>query len=256
MFAHLSDMKADAENGILRTSAFFTLAEQRRVRTWLGSHSGALIWGGYENAERARVYFLPDFIDAQVLDEGMSVGRMLTEYGYDDPTAILKITASGFRELSHRDYMGSVLSLGIERDVIGDIVVADKYSAYLFCDSAILPFILDNLKKVANDAVKITPVESVPSNFGQREYKVIKDTVASGRFDAIVACVCSLSRENAKKLVSSGMCELNFEVESAPDAELDAGDIFSIRGYGRYKLQSYDGENRRGRCRITVYKYV
>ncbi len=256
LYARLSDLYKRAESGALAVSPFYSPAELVKVRRWTaqrGCGGSAVIYGGYASAERARVYFLPDYI---TLDAEDNVSRILSEYGYSDPTLMLKISGSGFRELSHRDYMGSVLSLGIERDVIGDIVTDGKYCAYIFCECGIAPYIKENLKKVANDTVKITECEMPQGEFGTRQVEVIHETVASGRFDAVISAVCNLSRDASKKLVESGMCELNHELASSVSSELCAGDVFSIRGKGKYKLASVDGENRRGRLRITVHKRI
>ncbi len=255
LYARLSDMEKDADKGIFRVSGFFSLAQLCKVKRWLASEGGRAnvrIYGGYENAERARVYFFPDYMAG----EGSSPSVLLGDYGYEDPTAVLKISASGFRALTHRDFMGSILSLGIERDVIGDIVVTDEYTAYVFCCRTISDFIISGLKKVANDAVKVEECEAPGGEFGERKFEQIRDTVASCRLDAVVAAVCNLSRDAAKKLVCSGICELNYEQCGTPDTELKLGDVFSVRGKGKYKLHSLDGENARGRLRITVHKYI
>lgn len=256
LYARLADMAEDCSRGIFRAGPFFSLSELQKVKAWLSREErgiNARIFGGYCNAERARVYFLPDYMSTE---EDVHPSDVISEYGYEEPTAMLKITASGFRSLTHRDFMGSLLSLGIERDVVGDIVIDGDFCAYVFCDIGIAAFICDNLTKVANDAVKVS-VEPLPrTEFGARRFETIHETVMSGRLDAIVGAVCNLSREISKKLVLSGMCELNHECEQSPDRELKAGDVFSVRGYGKYKLSSYDGENRRGRQRITVQKYI
>ena len=255
LYAHLRDLREDADKGMLRASGFYTPGELVLVRRWIASAGcpRVLVYGGYEYAERARVYFLPEYME---YSQGESIAAQLADYGYDDPTVVLCIRASGFRSLSHRDFMGSVLSLGIERSTVGDIVCVSGDCAYLFCDRAISGYICDNLKKVANDAV-IVQVSCVPEGrFGERQYTEIRDTVASLRMDAIVASACNISREAAKKTVTSGLCELNWETVDTPDAEVSAGDVFSIRGKGKYTLYRIDGENARGRLRIVIHKYT
>ena len=253
--AHLQDMAEDADRGIFRVSGFFSPAELVHVRRWIaaGRHTCAHVFGGYANAERARVYFLPDYMTAE---DGESISRILAGYGYEDPTVILRIEGSGFRALSHRDFMGSVLSLGIERSVVGDIVADGQFAAYIFCDRTIADFICENLTKIANDAARVREAPLPDGSFGEREYREIRDTVASLRLDAIVASACNLSRENAKKTVTGGLCELNHEQTVSPDAEVTVGDVFSVRGCGKYRLASLGGENARGRQRICIHKYV
>ena len=255
LFAHLQDMADGAEKGIFRVSGFFSPAELVHVRRWIASSGNtcAHVHGGYSNAERARVYFLPEYMTAE---DGADLSQTLSDYGYDDPTVILRIEGSGFRELSHRDFMGSVLSLGIERSVIGDIVADGRFAAYMFCDRAIAGFVCENLTKIANDAAHVIVTSLPEGQFGEREYREIRDTVASLRLDAVVASACNLSRESAKRAVTGGMCELNHEQTLSPDAEISVGDVFSVRGCGKFRLASLGGENARGRLRICIHKYV
>ncbi len=255
LYARLSDLFERAEKGVVSVSPFYSPAELVSVRRWIsrvGAGERAVIYGGYEGCERARVYFLPDYITPE---PERSISDVISDFGYAEPTVMLKITGSGFRELSHRDFMGSLLSLGIERDVIGDIVCESSRAACVFCDSAIAPYIKENLTKVANDTVKISESPLPRGSFGEREYEALHETVASCRLDSVVAAVCNLSRETAKKAVQGGLCSLNHETVCTPDALLCAGDVFSVRGKGKYTLASCDGENRRGRLRITVHKY-
>ncbi len=256
LYAHLTDLYGRSESGQLCVSRFYSPAELVYVRRWLSracARERAVIFGGYTDSERARVYFLPDYIQS---DGKACVSAVLRDYGYDDPTVMLRISASGFRSLTHRDFMGSVLALGIDRDVIGDIVCDGDFCAYVFCDDGISSYIRESLVKAANDSVKVTLAEPVSESFLQRHFDVIHETVASCRLDGVIAAVCNVSRDAAKKLVTSGLCELNYESVTSADRELGDGDIFSARGFGKYKFVSCDGENRRGRLRITVHKYI
>ena len=255
IYAHLDDLYRESEHGVFRVSEFYTPHELVFVRRWIASRGisdRARIFGGYESAERARVYFLCDYM---IADDDVSLARLLSDYGYDDPTVMLRINGSGFRALSHRDFMGSVLSLGIERDVIGDIVVDGDFCAYLFCERSISEYIIENLTKVARDGVKVSMTDLPEGEFGSRRYREIRDTVASLRVDCILAAALNMSREDAKRTVLSGLCEVNYECATTPDKEMSAGDVFSIRGYGKYKLASLGGENARGRLRIVIHKY-
>ena len=255
LYAHLDDLYRISESGVFRASEFYTPHELVLVRRWIASRalsSRALIFGGYEYAERARVYFMCDYM---LGDDGNTPTEILSQYGYDDPTVILRIDGSGFRSLSHRDYLGSILSLGIDRSVIGDIVVCSEHTAYLFCERSIADYIKENLEKVSSDAVTVRESALPSGSFGEKKYREIRDTVASLRTDAVIASALGLSREAAKRTVLSGICEINYECETSPDREMSAGDVFSVRGYGKYKLSSLGGENARGRLRIVIHKY-
>lgn len=254
LYARIDDMIADAQGGILRVSDFMSEAEIYRVSSYLRARKVRyFVYGGYEGAVRCRVYFLPDFIDAE---PGCDIPCVLADYGYEDETVCLKISGSGFRDLSHRDFMGSVLSLGVERRVVGDIVIYDSHTAYVFLDRTISAFVNENLKKVSRDGVKITFEGFGDGWTPEHKYEEIRDTVASLRIDSVVAAATRLSRENAKKTVESGLCEINYEICQKAERELCEGDVFSVRGYGKYKLGSIGSVNQRGRTRIEILKYV
>ncbi len=255
LYARLSDLYSRMQKGIFCVSPFFSPAELVFARRWIsraGARDNAVIFGGYGEAERARVYFLPDFM---LYEAELDISNILSDYGCSDPTVILSVCGSGYRELSHRDFMGALLSLGIKRDVIGDIVCVSPYEAYIFCDAGIVPYIKESLCKVANDSVTLKEAELKDINLGVRNFTEIHDTVASLRFDSVISAACNLSREVSKKLILSGVCELNYESVISPDRELCEGDIFSIRGKGKFVLSSCGGLNRRTRLRITVLKY-
>lgn len=257
LFARLSDLRECAQRGIFSVSSFFSPGEIARINRWIASERASdvcRVFGGYAYAERARVYCLPDYMAGE--DVTVDLRRVLSDFGEEDPTVILRIEGSGFRTLSHRDYMGSVLALGIERGTVGDILTDGDFCAYVFCDVHVASYICDNLKKVSSDSVKVSTVSLPDGDFGQRRYNTLHETVNSPRLDAIVACVCDLSREAAKRTVMSGMCELDYEPVDEPDLQLCEGSVFSVRGHGKYRIGSFDGENRRGRLRVTIHKFI
>ena len=120
----------------------------------------------------------------------------------------------------------------------------------------IADFILSDLKKVASDTVRVARIE-LPSDFApKREFLHISDTVSSARVDCVVAALCSLSRERASAAVTSGLVEVDFETEVRPDRTIKAPCIISIRGYGRFRVNSVSEHTRRGRLRLDADKFV
>ena len=209
--------------------------------------------GGYENAERARLVCLPDYM---LYDDTKSAAEIAAEAISED-IAVLRVSGSGYRELSHRDFMGAVLALGIKRHVIGDIIVdEDQHGSYIFCDVKIAAYIAENLTKVASDTVS-TQVTALPEGFGVvRKTMPVSDTVASPRADCVVAALVNCPRERAKQLIISGLTEVNYEILYKPDAAIEAGDIISVRGAGKFSIISIDGLTRRGRLRLAAEKYI
>jgi RNA-binding protein YlmH len=175
----------------------------------------AFFWGGYPQAERACLFLLPDYLTACLSASPSKVPFEELEEMLEEPLSQavcgVRIQGSGFRTLNHRDYLGSVLGLGIQRDAIGDIAVQDDHSAVLFCPARLADFFVSDLTKVASDTVRCrryTPDESFTDG---RKYRPISDTVASARLDCVVAALTNLSREAAQNAIRSGLVEVDFE---------------------------------------------
>ncbi len=274
LYARLDDLSRLAERGELAITAFLTPREclyatsfcEGRVREGV-----AFMWGGFpleEGAappERRRMVMLPDYVAGLLSPEGLTTDPIaaLVEAGLGDlasivsaSVCILSVQGSGFRNLSHRDYLGSILGLGLERDVIGDIFVADEHSAYLACKGEIEDFLADNLTHVSADTVRVTrtPMGFVPPV--ERKRQPIRDTVASARLDCVVAALTNLSREKAQMAVRSGLVELNYETVDACDTTVEPPCVLSVRGVGKFSVLSFDGETKKGRMRLVAEKYI
>lgn len=253
LFARLEDMASKADRGELAISPFLTPREIHYAHKQLSKMGRRYeFFGGYEDAERKRLYLLPDYMeDAELL-------QAIEDFGFSSEITAIEIVGSGYRELTHRDFLGSLLGLGLERAVIGDIVVFDdaKTKAVAFCDSRIAGFILQTLEKVANDKVKVKKLDISSLQLPARRFMPVSDTVASPRLDSIVASLCSLSRSKASEIVLGGVVELDFEVEDRPDRAVEDGAVISVRGYGKFRIHSVGELTRKGRYRLIADKYV
>jgi len=189
-------------------------------------------YGGYDGAERQIILF----------GEGSF------------PIDLLKIThfdKDNF--LSHRDYLGALTSLGIEREILGDIIVKEN-EAYVFVMSHITDFIINNLIKVKNENVKVSKIE----DFGvlpKLEFVKIQGTVQSLRLDSIVALFARSSRQNALELIMANKVFLNYIEAKKPSSLVKDGDIISVRGFGKGIINVGD-YSRKGRIFVTINKYV
>ncbi len=251
LYARLDDLRAVSERGEVAMSSFLTPSELHFAAAYLRRAGCSFFeYGGYPDAERKRIYTLPDYL------EGIADAAQLCEYGYNTYITPLKISGSGFVRLTHRAFMGSVLGLGIERSVIGDIAICSDSGALLFCDASMADFVLQNLERVGKDKVKVgfaSPNEYLNI---KRSYEPLNDTVASPRLDCVVAALCSLSRERAGQTVISGLVELEYENEERPDREVKPPCIISVRGYGKYRVLSLGDKTRKGRYRLFAEKFI
>ena len=152
--------------------------------------------------------------------------------------------------------MGSILALGLERSVIGDIVAEGEYAALVFCDPKIAAFLLQELQKIANDSVRVKAVALSPDFRVERQFAPVRDTVASARLDCVVAALTNLSRDDAQRLIRTGLVEVDFEPEERVDTHLTPPTTLSVRGYGRFVLRAFDGETRKGRLRLCADQLI
>ncbi len=269
LLSHTEDLLMRAETGAVVRSAFLNLGEQYLIRAFL-VQCGKREWtdfcffGGYPHAERCKLFLFPDYLAETILYQCA-----------EDPTAVpadvcfqhvegegsvsaLSVTGSGYKVLSHRDYLGSLLALGIERSVIGDIAVLDDANAVIFADDTMTAYLHTALERIGHDKVRcrILSHEDARNIPDSRRYETFSDTVASLRLDGILAAACNLSRDKAKTLVSSGMVTVDFRPTESPDLEIAPGAILSVRGFGRYIFDACDGTSKKGRLRIRLKKLI
>lgn len=160
-------------------------------------------------------------------------------------------------DLNHRDFLGAVMNLGIDRGVIGDILVKENKRAFIFCQDSISQFIMDELVKIKHTNVKCRLI----TNDGDMSELVpelvdVSCIVAAPRFDAIVAALIKCSRNEALNLFRAKKITLNGRINERNSMTLKEGDIFSVRGYGKFKYCGSGNETRKGRIYIHVKKYV
>jgi RNA-binding protein YlmH len=169
--------------------------------------------------------------------------------------AAVSLNGSDYGSLTHRDWLGAILALGLERHVLGDIAVLDEHRAVVFVKPAIVPFIADTLHHAGSDTVRASAI-TLPDGFEiPRSFERMEASVASPRLDGVVRALTNLSRSDAASLVLAGDVELNYFPEEKTDAPVEDGDILSIRGYGKYIIDSANTVTRRGRNRLVARKY-
>lgn len=197
-----------------------------------------LLWGGWEQAERCLLGFFPDF--AEPLKE-------------EFPLCALRLEAT--QEIGHREILGSVLGLGIERTLIGDIL-PEQNTAVLFCLDSIADFIRLNLTRIGRQKVSVERVDLAEIAIAPKQTKKIGGTVASLRLDSVIGLAIGKSRTKAHDLIAAGLVQRNWMTEENPSCLVAEGDVFSIRGLGRMKLSEVGGVSKKGRIWITMEQYI
>ena len=252
LLAHVEDLLARADGGEITYTAFLTPHEQRIVTRTFGARAALRFDGGYACAERQRLFCLPPWFEgASEADTTAWLADVR-----ESCLVALRIQGSGFRELYHKDYLGAILNLGIERAHIGDVCVIDTCAALLFCDRVLADFLAQDLHRVANDAVSLF-VQAPPPDFdGGRRFAPITDTVASPRADSVVAALANLSRDRACELLRAGAVEIDYETTYDKDASVPEGVVIVIRGKGKFIIRSLSEQTRKGRYRLLADKYL
>jgi len=255
LLARIEDLARRAERGEVCATSFLSPMEQHQAKEYLdraGLCGRYLFWGGYEEAERKKILLLPPYM------EGTSTREELAGWGDFDEVATLEVTGSGYRTLTHRDYLGSLLGLGLERDVIGDIAFTGegKCRVRIFCDVHIAPFLAVELKKVGSDTVKVKQILTDASFTPYREFAEIRDTVASARLDCVVASLCGVSRERAQQLLRDGSVEMDYLPQERCDRNVTPPCLVTVRRYGKYRVTSLSEQTKKGRLRLVAQKYI
>ncbi len=221
---------------------FFSLMSERRqamARDFLENQyfSSYSFWGGYNLAERK---LLGLFFDDTFNNEMFPVSALEFKYRKCD-------------ELSHRDFLGALMSLGIERETVGDILV-DNGRTVVFLKSEIKNYVVSQIFKIGNIGVTISDANILKLPAGNKTEE-LSFIVSSMRIDNIVAAICSLSREKTKALILSGNVSVNFLENKNVSFNLRSGDKIVIRGKGKYILNNILGTTKKGRIKISVVHF-
>lgn len=153
-------------------------------------------------------------------------------------------------ELSHRDYLGALMNLGIERHLIGDILIDGSY-AYIFCMEHIIGVIKEQLDQVRHTRVFVEEVSWEETGYVQK-YKRKEGFVASMRLDVLVSQAFSLSRNISEKLLKSQKVFHNGKMCLSGGQKIKQGDIISVRGYGKFLVEDLGKISKKGRQFITL----
>ena len=217
---------------------FLTLAEQDVLQKMARQLDAPFVWmGGFEGAERRVACF----------------GRE-EDMGYPpiSPVCCLSIAPASKKfagDLGHRDFLGSLMALGIKRQLLGDIHIVDGVG-YLFCLEEIAPYLCDNLLSVARTTVRCEPCEA-PEQLSQPP-EPTEVVVASQRLDALIAAVWRLSRAQAQELLERGMVFIDGRMVESASHTLREGDTVSVRHQGRFRYEGTLRETKKGRLRVCV----
>lgn len=205
------------------------------------SYASPKLFGGYDSAERMLVRF----------GNEEALG-----YSQEPPIVCIHITPlmEKFADnLSHRDFLGALMNLGIERSVLGDIKAGDK-QAYLFCLDSMADFICENLDQVKHTHVKCRCITEA-AEFPKDEPQKLLIQVASERADALISKVYNLSRNDSLELFRTGKVFINGRLTENNSKSISMGDVINARGYGKFKVVSEPTTTKKGKLNLNIEAY-
>lgn len=175
--------------------------------------------------------------------------------GYDEPypitgLEILPITPKFADKLTHRDFLGAIMNLGIERSTVGDIFIQEN-GAILFCQENIAQYIIDNLNQVKHTNIKCLIPEGEVTLKGA-EPRTVSITVSSVRIDGVIAKIYNISRNNSQELFRTGKIFVNGILVENTSYQLKESDAVTVRGYGKFLYYGQTGTSKKGKDRVEV----
>lgn len=175
-------------------------------------------------------------------------------YEEELPVKLIKIECnSKFAKLAHKDYLGSIMALGIKREKLGEVVLGDE-CAYVAIHEDMVHFLLDNLSKVKNLTCICTILDKEKS-LPKIQYEEIIVVSTSKRLDCIVSAVANISRNKASEVITQGKVLVNYICTTDKSYEVKENVKITIKGLGKFKICEILGMTKSGRLKIIVYKY-
>ena len=250
-FAELSRLAYQRD--IITYSDFLNLNEQNILHTLPKDQIFTRIvsFGGYEMAERQMAAFIPD---ALYLRYGKKES-VDAEIGY--PFCALEIRPVNLRfaePLTHRDYLGAVLNLGIERSRTGDILPGED-GALMFVHDDIAEFICSELSRIRHTSVRVCQVPLSDVSYTPK-VEEIRGTVASVRLDSLLSLAFSQSRSKLSGLISGAKVYVNGKLITSNGYQPQEGDIISVRGMGRFRYEYAGARTRKNRINVVIARYI
>lgn len=191
--------------------------------------------GGYEESERSVICIYPYYIEDIETD-----------------ISFLKIEGNfKFKSVSHKDYLGSILGLGIKREKIGDIIIHDNF-CQVVVSSDICNFVLFNLEKVSKNNVLVSKIQREDLIKSDLSYKEVSSTISSDRLDCIISSIYNLSRQESSKLIENEKVYVDYEKITQSSKVINNNSMISVKGKGRFIITELGDITKKGKLKIKA----
>ena len=236
-------INAGLRRNIIANTSFLSPRELEMARYLFGDLDGLHAFGGYQGAERMMLVYLPEYLDESALQEE------------DAPLVCLRAAFYEGDSPNHRDFLGALMGAGIGRETVGDICVG-KDSCDFFVTAEIAPYILQNFISAGRAKLRLHRIPLNQVSIPDPEVKEIRDTLASLRLDSAISSGFRIGRSLAAQYVTAGKAAINGLPCEKPDKAVAEGDKISVRGLGKIKLRSVNGQTKKGRISVVIDRYI
>ena len=236
-------INAGLRRNIIANTSFLSPRELEMARYLFGDLDGLHAFGGYQGAERMMLVYLPEYLDESALQEE------------DAPLVCLRAAFYEGDSPNHRDFLGALMGAGIGRETVGDICVG-KDSCDFFVTAEIAPYILQNFISAGRAKLRLHRIPLNQVSIPEPEVKEIRDTLASLRLDSAISSGFRIGRSLAAQYVTAGKAAINGLPCEKPDKAVAEGDKISVRGLGKIKLRSINGQTKKGRISVVIDRYI
>lgn len=236
-------INAGMRKNIPANTGFLSPREQELARFLFGQPEGLYAFGGYPEAERKMLVYLPEYLtEASLWEE-------------DSPCVCLRAAFFLGDSPNHRDFLGALMGAGIARETVGDICVS-KGRCDFFVTAEIAPYILQNFTSAGRVRLHLEQIPLSEADLPGPEIKEIRDTLASLRLDSVIASGFRIGRGLAAQYISAGKAAIDGLPCEKPDKAVTEGVKISVRGLGKMKLAAVNGKTKKDRISVVIHRYV
>lgn len=236
-------INAGMRKNIPANTCFLSPRELEMAKFLFGEPEGLYAFGGYGEAERKMLVYLPEYLEESALWEE------------DSPCVCLRATFYQGDSPNHRDFLGALMGAGIGRETLGDICVGSG-SCDFFVTAEIAPYILQNFTSAGRTKLHLAQIPLCDAAIPEPEVKEIRATLASLRLDSVISSGFRIGRGLAAQYVSAGKAAIDGLPCEKPDKAVAEGMKISVRGLGRIRLHAVNGKTKKDRISVVIHRYV
>lgn len=236
-------ISAGMRRSIPAETCFLSPRELEMARFLFGYTQGLHAFGGYADAERKMLCYLPEYLEEDTLWEE------------DSPIVCLRASFYEGDTPTHRDFLGALMGSGIARESVGDICVG-KGSCDFFVTAEIAPYLLQSFTSAGRVKVRLSQIPLRDAAIPEAEVKEIRDTLASLRLDSVISAGFRIGRSAAAQHICAGRAAIDGLPCEKPDKAVAEGAKISLRGFGKIKLESVNGQTKKGRISVVIHRYL